>query len=64
MKRKCECAYQYCCDRCWLSEAKREPCAHDGCKNPRGHAGEHGPLVNTQVIRITVQDLEDMMGGK
>lgn len=56
-KKKCECAYQYCCDHCWRREAKAEPCQAKGCKNPRGHGGEHGAFNNTGVITITKEEI-------
>lgn len=56
-KKKCTCAYQYCCDHCWQRAAKKDPCRVPGCLNPYGHIGPHGELRNTQVLRITEKDL-------
>lgn len=64
MRPRCECRQYYCCDLCWKRPAKDDPCQALGCENPAGHVGEHGPLRNTQTIRITAEELLSAIKGE
>ena len=39
-----------CCDACWEKEAAASPCTAPGCRQPRYHAGDHGPLHNLAML--------------